>query len=545
MTTSVRTMAVAGVSAAGATDPGRQRGGNEDRFHLDPAAGIFLVVDGVGGEAAGEVAAQIAVRTIANRLSRHDGAAEVRVREAITLANQDILRQARARPDRAGMSCVLTLGLLEGRRLTIGHVGDSRLYKLSRSGIAKLTHDHSPVGEREDAREITEAQAMQHARRNEVYRDVGSEPRHPDDPNFIETVVAEIEDDDAFLVCSDGLSDMLTSLEINRIVRAHAGDPDMVVHELIAAANDAGGKDNITVVFAEGPAFAHTAAPGGLVLPPPVQPVSTTPLAELVEGTPVSIAPVKKLSLARRLLRSRLLFLGLGTLVGLLSALALLVYVPLGQVGAPRRLVVGSSAAGAYQTVGEALAVARAGDTVSVEPGEYPESLLLPEGVELVARVRGTVVLVAAPGRTDWVSVTALSGTGVVRGLRIEGRETAPIHVGIQLQQGDVEIDDVTFEGAMTAAVDIGGGEGGTLRSSRFNVIGLPLRIGDGAAPSILQNVFVAGADRLTPAVEVTPDAAPRLQGNVFVRFPQPISPVARRDSLLDGNFVIPGGARR
>jgi hypothetical protein len=208
--------------------------------------------------------------------------------------------------------------------------------------------------------------------------------------------------------------------------------------------------------------------------------------------------------------------------------------------------VVGSSAAGAYQTVREALAQARAGDTVSVEPGEYAESLLLPEGVELVARVRGTVVLVAPPGRTDWVSVTAARGAGVIRGFRIEGRDTAPLGIGIHVLHGDIEIDDVTFEGAMAAAVAIDGPDGGvTLRSSRFTVIGVPLRIGDGAAPFIRQNVFVAGADRQSPALEVTAGAAPRLEGNVFVHFPQPISPQARRDALIDGNFVIPAVVRR
>ena len=284
MTTSVRPVSIPVLAAAAGTNPGRQREQNEDRYHLDAAAGIFLVVDGVGGEAAGEVAAQIAVQTILNRLARQDGHAEVRVREAITLANRDILRQAGERPERAGMACVLTLGVLEGRQLTIGHVGDSRLYKLTPQGIAKLTHDHSPIGEREDSREISETEAMHHARRNEVYRDVGSVPREPDDPGFVETGVTDLQEDSAILLCSDGLSDMLTSLEIERIARAHAGDPHGVVAALITAANDAGGKDNITVVFAQGPRFTRNGMPGGRVMPPaPAPQVSTTPLSELVD----------------------------------------------------------------------------------------------------------------------------------------------------------------------------------------------------------------------------------------------------------------------
>ena len=519
---------------------------NEDRYHLDTGSGIFLVVDGVGGEAAGEVAAQIAVQMIASRLARQDGLAEVRIREAITLANRDILRQANETPGRTGMACVLTLAVLEGRQLTIGHVGDSRLYKLTPQGIAKLTHDHSPIGEREDAREISETEAMQHARRNEVYRDVGSEPHEPDDPAFIETAFTDIEEDSAILLCSDGLSDMLTSLEIDRIARSHAGNPHRVVEALIGAANDAGGKDNITVVFAEGPKFARNGTPGGLIMPPvPLPPqVSTTPLSDLVDPD----APEQKPSLTRRIVQSRVLALMLGTIIGLLSTIALSSYVPnsFRDGTGPKQLIVGSSAAGAYQTIADALGQARAGDVVSVEPGEYAESLVLPEGVDLVARVPGKSVLVAPSGHPEWIPLTARSGQGSVRGLRIEGRPNAPMHVGIRVLGGDLQIDDVTFEGAMSAGVEIGGPGGGvTLRSSRFNVIGLPMRIGDRSAPLIRQNVFVAGADRRTPAVDVAPGAAPRLEGNVFVHFPQVISPQARRDSLLEGNFVIPAGVRR
>lgn len=541
-------LAVLDLAVGAGTDPGRQREGNEDRYFVDPAAGIFLVVDGVGGEAAGEVAAQIAVQTIVNRLARQDGPAEVRVREAITLANQDIYRQAQLQPGRAGMACVLTLALLEGRRLTIGHVGDSRLYKLTPRGLVKLTHDHSPVGEREDAREISETQAMQHARRNEVYRDVGSGPRQPDDPNFIETILTEFEDDAAILLCSDGLSDMLTSVEIHRIVRAHAGNPQRVADELIAAANDAGGRDNVTVVFAEGPAFAGRSVPMPAIASPQagVQ-VSTTPLADLVEPS-AAPAPPTRPGILRRVLASRVLALILGTVIGLAATLALFAYVPtpFRDGTGPRRLVAGSSEPGAYATIGEALAASRAGDTVTVEPGQYVESLTLPEGVRLQARVGGRTVLIAPDGRTDWVPLTAAAGPAVIQGFRIEGRPAAPLQAGIRLLDGDIEVDDVTFEGTMQAAVEvIGRGIGATIRSSRFNVTGVPLRVGEGAAPDVRQNVFVAGAGGRTPAVDVAPGAVPRLEGNVFVHFPQVIAPAARRDALLDGNFVIPLGTRR
>src|SRR5687767_13253411 len=131
-----------GLTAAAATDCGLVREHNEDRYFFDVDNGVFLVVDGVGGQAAGDVAAALAAHTIQQRIARVDAPAEARVREAITLANNEILLAAAASPRQAGMACVLTLAVFEGRRVTIGHVGDSRAYKLHGKGITKLTHDH-------------------------------------------------------------------------------------------------------------------------------------------------------------------------------------------------------------------------------------------------------------------------------------------------------------------------------------------------------------------------------------------------------------------
>ena len=144
------------------------------------------MVDGIGGQAAGEKAAQIAVNRVRARLERQTGTAEQRVREAIAMANNEILRAARGNPEWQGMACVLTVAVLDNGGAVMGHVGDSRLYKIRRGEIRKITHDHSPVGEREDNHEITEAEAMRHPRRNEVFRDVGSEEHAPDDADFIE-----------------------------------------------------------------------------------------------------------------------------------------------------------------------------------------------------------------------------------------------------------------------------------------------------------------------------------------------------------------------
>src|SRR5688572_27156065 len=168
--------------AAGQTDPGRRRNVNEDRFHCDATRGLFIVIDGVGGQAAGGKAADVALSILRNRLERETAPAAERVREAITIANNEIFRLAGTRPEWNGMACVLTVAVVEDGRATIGHVGDTRLYKLREDRIEKVTRDHSPVGEREDSKELSELQAMRHPRRNEVYRDVGSEIHEPLDP---------------------------------------------------------------------------------------------------------------------------------------------------------------------------------------------------------------------------------------------------------------------------------------------------------------------------------------------------------------------------
>ena len=243
--------------AAGDSHPGLQRTENEDRFHYDPARGIFLVVDGVGGHAAGEQAAETAVDMLRARLERETGPVDDRIREAITIANNEIHKRASLRPEWKGMGCVLTVAVVSNGGVTIGHVGDTRLYKLRQGEIVKVTRDHSPVGEREDAHELSEAQAMAHPRRNEVYRDVGAEPHEPSDAEFIDILQVPFEPDAALLLCSDGLTDTVSSATISQVVGAHAGQPYEVVRALIDAANDAGGKDNVTVVYAEGAQFAN------------------------------------------------------------------------------------------------------------------------------------------------------------------------------------------------------------------------------------------------------------------------------------------------
>ena len=180
---------------------------------MDAARGVYGVIDGVGGSAAGEVAAAIARDVILHRLSRPLGTPGERVREAIAIANNEIFRRSERAAELRGMTCVVTLSIVTGDRLTIGHVGDSRLYTMRPHGLCKLTHDHSPVGEREDAREISEIEAMHHPRRNELFRDVGGALHDKDEDDFVEVIEAEWGPECALLLCTDGLTDMVPSAD--------------------------------------------------------------------------------------------------------------------------------------------------------------------------------------------------------------------------------------------------------------------------------------------------------------------------------------------
>jgi serine/threonine protein phosphatase PrpC len=241
--------------SGGATDTGLLRDRNEDRYWIDAERGLFLVVDGVGGHRAGELAAQTALEEIRESLATAEGGAEQRVRAAIARANNRIFELAAEDGARQGMACVLTLALVEDGAITIGHVGDSRLYLVWDGAMRKLTSDHSPVGEDEEAGELTEEEAMQHPRRNEVFRDVGSRPRAAEDEEFIEIRQCRFRPDAALLLCSDGLTDQLTSVRVREIVESYEGDAEQVARALVAAANQAGGRDNATAVFVAGPEF--------------------------------------------------------------------------------------------------------------------------------------------------------------------------------------------------------------------------------------------------------------------------------------------------
>ncbi|MEO6239379.1 MAG: protein phosphatase 2C domain-containing protein, partial [Vicinamibacterales bacterium] len=357
--------------AAGNTHPGLLRGSNEDRFHYDPARGVFIVIDGVGGQAAGDTAAETALRQIRARLEAGDGAAEDRLRDAITSANNEVYRLASLRPEWRGMACVLTVAVVDGSDVVVGHVGDTRMYKVRRGRIDKLTRDHSPIGEREDAGELSEADAMRHPRRNEVYRDVGSEAHQPADAGWIDVERVPFEEDGAILLCSDGLTDLVDSTTIRLTVEKYAGHPYEIVRALIDAANEVGGKDNVTIVYAEGARFAEGADTRDLT-------------ARRTAGLDVPVVAPRPDRRRRAWRVSALVFL----LAAVVAAAAYSRYgwsptavIPLPEGPAPAVIVVAPGA-----TIREAMARAGAGTEIVVEPGEYRERVVLKSGVRLRSR---------------------------------------------------------------------------------------------------------------------------------------------------------------
>jgi PPM family protein phosphatase len=496
--------------ASGVTDAGRQREVNEDRFHCDAERGVFMVIDGVGGQAAGGRAADVALSRLRERLGTDSGTVTERLRDGITSANNDIHRLAATRAEWDGMACVLTIAIVKNGTVTFGHVGDTRLYKLRGDHIEKLTRDHSPVGEREDANEISERQAMRHPRRNEVYRDVGSEFHDHRDRDFIDVGEVTFESDSALLLCSDGLTDLVDSVSIAKTVSQCAGDPELVVRELIASANAAGGKDNVTAVYVEGEKFAASGYGRGTIESRSAAAVGSD---EREEGGAISQSA------------ARLAMIALG--IGITAAVSLWqfgwtyddlrqwVFAPSAQSTLRRTVAAGES-------INEALRDAAPGSEVVVEPGEYREQVSLVAGVRLVSRVPGgaTIRLPAAvPDTAEEPAVLArnVSGAELVN-FRISGDAATTLPVGILVQNSTVSILHVEISGATRAAVEFAGGGASTLMASdiRDNA-GPALVVRDGAAPRVANNSFARNgrSDRVMAAV-VVQRAAPTFINNVF-----------------------------
>ena len=236
---------------AARTDVGMIRSGNEDNFTVDstPARGIFIVADGMGGHAAGEVASEMAVHIVQTELSNVrdlDGEDVVQlVANALKHANHAIHERTLTEVDKQGMGTTASVLVLAGSRYLIGQVGDSRVYLLRAGKFDQLTKDHSYVQEQVDAGYLTPEQARYHPYSNVITRCVGASGEVEPD-----TYAGEVRAGDVFLVASDGLTGMVDDRRIQQLLSSRAS-PARMVDALIAEANGRGGLDNITAIVVQ------------------------------------------------------------------------------------------------------------------------------------------------------------------------------------------------------------------------------------------------------------------------------------------------------
>jgi serine/threonine protein phosphatase PrpC len=225
------------IDAVGATDIGRVRDHNEDGFLVE--APLFAVADGVGGHLGGEVASRLALETLHVQFAHRKGTLVEQVHEA----NRAVYERSSSDPSVAGMGTTLTVVVVEGDRIRLAHVGDSRAYLLRGGELRPLTDDHTLVQLMVDRGEISSEEARVHPQRNVVTRVIGTEPEVVVDEGII-----DLQAGDRVLLCSDGLTAMLDDEEIATIL-IESADPRIVADRLVRAANDAGGVDNVTVVL--------------------------------------------------------------------------------------------------------------------------------------------------------------------------------------------------------------------------------------------------------------------------------------------------------
>ena len=247
------------LSFAGGTDTGRVRDHNEDPIAVEPDLGLLVLADGMGGYNAGEVASGIAVRTIVNMVretvQREDLASSdpttqlsrrsIVLRDAVQRANKLIFHTARTQPQCEGMGTTVVTALFHDNRVTVAHVGDSRLYRLREGRFSQVTSDHSLRQELVDRGFYSPAEAQRAANKNYVTRALGVEASV--EVQILEENVAR---GDEYLLCSDGLSDMVEDPDIHLTITTFGDNLDSVAKQLIQLANENGGKDNVSVLIA-------------------------------------------------------------------------------------------------------------------------------------------------------------------------------------------------------------------------------------------------------------------------------------------------------
>ena len=250
------------IVSGGVTDVGRVRTNNEDSFRILESLNLFILSDGMGGEAHGEIASSMAVETVANYCSRPEGSKEdtdatlhsgaaanlspqtKTLQQAVFQANSNIHQSAQKHPEQRGMGATLTTGWINGNTLSIAHVGDSRAYLLRTGSLQQLTSDHSLVAEQVRRGILTPQQAEESDMQSVLLRALGANPEVDVDVDEISLMPRDV-----LLFCSDGLTRMVTEPEIAGSLQAET-DPKSAAQKLVELANERGGLDNVTVIVA-------------------------------------------------------------------------------------------------------------------------------------------------------------------------------------------------------------------------------------------------------------------------------------------------------
>ena len=226
------------------SDTGRRRRRNEDQYVCEPP--LFAVADGMGGAQAGEVASGLAAAVL-NEAAPDEGVVErgeERVATLIQEANRRVFQRSSEDEATSGMGTTMTVALVDGDTIAFGHVGDSRAYRFRAGELEQLTDDHSLVGELVRSGRLSPEEAESHPQRSVITRALGTEPDVD-----VDTFTIEAQPDDLYLICSDGLTDMVSPRELQSLLVERSGDLDAAACALVAAANAGGGEDNITVVL--------------------------------------------------------------------------------------------------------------------------------------------------------------------------------------------------------------------------------------------------------------------------------------------------------
>ena len=227
---------------ASSSDPGRRRRHNEDAFVVRPP--LFAIADGMGGAQAGEVASRLA--TAALKEGEPDGGGEQRIADLIQEANRRVYDRSSSDPNTSGMGTTITVALVEDDTVAFGHVGDSRAYLIRDAQMEQLTEDHSLVNELLKTGKLSREEAETHPQRSVITRALGTDPDVD-----VDTFSVRAENGDLFLLCSDGLTDMVPEESILDVVERNRNDIDGALRALVKEANRGGGQDNITVVAFE------------------------------------------------------------------------------------------------------------------------------------------------------------------------------------------------------------------------------------------------------------------------------------------------------